>query len=70
MKTCSCCKNIKPFERFSVNDYGRPISHCKEGCGDAVKRRLEAKKNKMSGLRTNENEVFPVSLLKVFLLSE
>jgi hypothetical protein len=30
MKNCSRCKEFKPLERFSVNDYGAPVSQCKD----------------------------------------
>lgn len=30
MKNCSKCMIQKPFDRFCINDYGRPVSRCKD----------------------------------------
>lgn len=30
MKSCSKCKDSKPFDRFPVTDFGKPGSQCKD----------------------------------------
>lgn len=45
VKPCSKCKRVMPFKEFRLNDYGRPISWCKECERQKEKLRYERKKS-------------------------
>ena len=49
MKNCPKCNVLKDLDMFSVNDYGRPVSYCKE-CMRlySVKRYEEKRKLKLA----------------------
>ena len=43
-KNCSKCMTHKPVDRFSINDFGRPVSRCKDCVNEDVQERSRRKK--------------------------
>lgn len=59
MKACSKCKITDlPLSMFSVNDYGRPYSYCKECQNRLALERYRKKKEESEKLKSQEETSF------------
>lgn len=60
MKSCSKCKEQRPLDRFAINDYGRPISWCKECMSQRASERYREKIEASNVLKMSQTETsFP-----------